>query len=91
MNDEDDRSTKREDAVMSAEVADLVVWLQQQLNAAYADLDAALADAGAIREQRGILFQQLHGANKRIKQQDARIAALCDELRDLRPRQKAAA
>lgn len=90
MSDREDRNTGTESPIMSAQVADLVVWLQQQLNAAYADLDAALADASAIREQRGILFQQLHDANRRIKQQDARIAALCDELRAQRPHKAAA-
>ncbi len=71
-------------ACMTPEIARLIVELTQQLDAAYGEIDEAKADAADVREQRAIVLQQLHEANKTIKRQAERIATLCDENRALR-------
>lgn len=80
---------------ISSDLAALLVELTQRAEAAFADADELRLEITALREQRAILFQQLHEAHAQIKRQQARIITLIDDQRALRAQvaewQKAAA
>lgn len=68
---------------MSRDIAKLIVELMNTLRVAHDDLDAADVDRRELREQRTVLLQQLHEADREIKRQRERIAVLADANRAL--------
>lgn len=74
---------------MTRDLADLILDLTTRVQAALDEADEAKADAAAVREQRNMLLQQLHEADRECKRQRERIAGLCDENRRLRTEREA--